>query len=42
MTDSEKMIRRIDRLVGKLRPEYLRKVMVCVDTYYEIQMERGG
>lgn len=42
MTDSAKMIQRINRVVGRLNPEYLRKVMVCVDTYYGIQMERGG
>lgn len=42
MTDTVKMTQHIIRTLQRLRPEYLKKVMVCADTYYSIQLERGG
>lgn len=42
MTDDEKIIRRLLSVAARLKPEYIRKLMVCADMYYEIQIEKEG
>lgn len=40
MTNKEKMIKRIIETVEKLNEEYVRDVMICADTLFDIQKKQ--